>query len=278
MGLGKRIGDAASKAKDKASNSLDKHVETKEMQKELRAEAKELEEARSDQFHPTKTIGEVSIDDRNELFRVKHATAQMQKAHGKLAKTARVTTAILTVGTSEAIGAVGKAVTRPSDKTFLFDELIGYELLEDDSTVTSGGIGTAIAGGVLFGGVGAIVGGMTGSKTAKKKIENLVLRIDTNDMQFPCIMITYINKPTKTNSNDYRKAMSQAQETMSALNLILKRREAAQQEAAANVEIAAAQRAAETNDLDQLLKLKQLLDCGVLTQEEFDQKKAQILG
>ena len=105
-----------------------------------------------------------------------------------------------------------------------------------------------------------------------------MLRIDTNDMQFPCIMVTYINKSTKTSSNDYRKAMSQAQETMSALNLILKRREAAEQEVAANAEAAAAQRAADTNDLDQLLKLKQLLDCGVLTQEEFDAKKAQILG
>ena len=32
------------------------------------------------------------------------------------------------------------------------------------------------------------------------------------------------------------------------------------------------------SDADELLKLKNLLDAGVLTQEEFDKKKAQILG
>lgn len=33
-----------------------------------------------------------------------------------------------------------------------------------------------------------------------------------------------------------------------------------------------------SNDYDQLIKLKQLLDAGILTQEEFDAKKKQILG
>ena len=33
-----------------------------------------------------------------------------------------------------------------------------------------------------------------------------------------------------------------------------------------------------TNTADELLKLKQLLDVGVLTQQEFDQQKAKLLG
>ncbi len=40
----------------------------------------------------------------------------------------------------------------------------------------------------------------------------------------------------------------------------------------------AASLSAPSNDMDQLFKLKELLDAGILTQEEFDAKKQQILG
>ncbi len=47
---------------------------------------------------------------------------------------------------------------------FEFSNLLNFELLEDGETITKGGLGRAVAGGLLFGGVGAIVGGVTGGK------------------------------------------------------------------------------------------------------------------
>ena len=51
-----------------------------------------------------------------------------------------------------------------------YADLLNYDLLEEDSLVTSGGIGQALIGGALFDGVGAIAGGITGKRTQKKKI------------------------------------------------------------------------------------------------------------
>lgn len=50
---------------------------------------------------------------------------------------------------------------------FRYQNLLDYELIEDGETITKGGLGRAVAGGVLFGGVGAIVGGVTGLKRLK---------------------------------------------------------------------------------------------------------------
>lgn len=40
-----------------------------------------------------------------------------------------------------------------------FSDLLNYDLLEDESLVTSGGVGQALIGGALFGGAGAIAAG-----------------------------------------------------------------------------------------------------------------------
>ncbi|MBQ8505282.1 MAG: SHOCT domain-containing protein, partial [Clostridia bacterium] len=42
--------------------------------------------------------------------------------------------------------------------------------------------------------------------------------------------------------------------------------------------VVTAQPASQNNDLEQISKLKKLLDMGAITQEEFDYKKAKILG
>ena len=53
---------------------------------------------------------------------------------------------------------------------FKFDELVDYNLIENGQTVVQGGVSLkrAAAGGILLGGAGMIIGGLTG----KKKIED----------------------------------------------------------------------------------------------------------
>ena len=60
---------------------------------------------------------------------------------------------------------------------FEFSNLLNFELLEDGETITKGGLGRAIAGGLLFGGVGAIVGGVTGGKKSKGVCNSMRLKI-----------------------------------------------------------------------------------------------------
>ncbi len=275
MGFRDLMNSAVDAAKDKATSVYEDKKAEVQQSIELAGQKKELAQSRKDQFHPVKTLGELSIDDANRLFKVKNATGEIKKKSGLLSKTVRATTAVMTVGASEAV----IAATKPSDKIFSFDELEGYELLEDDSAVTSGGKAAAVAGGVMMGGLGAIAGAVARTRRQKKRVENLVLRIDTNDMEYPCVMITYINKGAKVDSNAYRKAQSQAQQTMSALNLILKQRErAAQAVQDAPVQQVVLNQAPVPNEMEQLKQLKELLDAGILTEEEFQAKKSQILG
>ena len=51
---------------------------------------------------------------------------------------------------------------------FSFKDVESFELMQDDESIVTGGLGSAIAGGILFGEVGAIVGGIVGNKKIKK--------------------------------------------------------------------------------------------------------------
>lgn len=177
--------------------------------------------------------------------------------------------------------AVVKSSTKASDKIFSFDELVGYELLEDDSVVSAGTTATvASARSSLFGtrAYGASASAQVGMQ--KKVVEHLVLRIDTNDVEYPCVMITYISRPTVVSSNNYKFAFSQAQQTMSVLGAILRQREqeAPQAESATPVQQIVVNQTSAPNDMELLKQLKELLDAGIVTEEEFQAKKAQILG
>ena len=53
---------------------------------------------------------------------------------------------------------VWKHIFAPCFKKILYSDIVGVELLENEVVVKKGGVGRAIVGGLLFGGVGAIVG------------------------------------------------------------------------------------------------------------------------
>lgn len=92
-----------------------------------------------------------------------------------------------------------------------FDNIIGCEVYTD-SEVT-GGVGRAIVGGVVSGGVGAIVG----AATAKKHITLYQICIYTNDLTSPMIAIPLIQKKTPTKSWDYHFAVPFAQQVCASI-------------------------------------------------------------
>lgn len=151
-------------------------------------------------------------------------------------------------------------------KIYTFDDIVEYELLEDGDTVTKGGLGRAIVGGALVGGVGAVVGGVTGKKKTKSVINNLRIKITVNDTSNPSIYINLINTPTKANSFLYKMAYESAQEILSMFSIITQNNENQQEKITNTASVA-----------DELIKLKSLLDDGILTEEEFIAEKNKIL-
>lgn len=259
--------DLAQQANDKVQNS----IESKKIQHENKQLARQENKERKHVFIATKEMEDISIDSNNELFKVKHASANIKKKTGFMGKAGKATAALMTAGTSIAI----EQALKPSDKIFRFNELRSFELLQNDAKVVGGGVGMALVGGAFFGSAGAIAGAMTGGKKTKGVVENLALKINLTDMDFPCVIITYINKRTKVSSNQYRKAISNAQETISCLELIIDRTASQSDEAIAEEQQKAAQQTGDTADA--VIKLKQLLDMGVISQEEFNTKKAELL-
>lgn len=109
-------------------------------------------------------------------------------------------------------------------KIFKFEDIVNYELLVDESSVASGGVGRAIAGGILFGGAGAIVGGVTGKKRSKNVINSMKIKITVDNLQCPVVYIKFFsNSPTKTDSIMYRSFEKNAQECLSILDLLVNR-------------------------------------------------------
>ena len=79
--------------------------------------------------------------------------------------------------------------------------------------------------------------------------------------------INLINVKTKTNSIGYERAYAEAQEILSILAIILKDIEKKREEINNN-----------NSNADEILKYKNLLDLGAITEEEFNTKKKELLN
>ena len=137
---------------------------------------------------------------------------------------------------------------------YSFDEVAGYESdVPDDLTVTEtkGGIGRAVIGAAVAGPVGAIVGAATAKTETRKgrSKENVSIRFT--------LPIGESNLPTTV----YPGGMT----------AFLKSCKVSQEKPRATGQVT-------PSAADELLKFKQLLDMGAITEAEYNAKKAQLLG
>ena len=153
---------------------------------------------------------------------------------------------------------------------FDYSQLLSFELLENDYTVTSGGLGRAVAGGILFGGVGAIVGASTGGKVSSGVCESMKLRVTLRNSHIDDVYIRFIDRSTSTLSSSYKNAQRYAQSCISAFEIICDYNNKNQNDNNKSIKT--------NSDADEILKFKKLLDAGVITRAEFDAKKKQILN
>lgn len=162
---------------------------------------------------------------------------------------------------------VAKQTRLKNPVIFRFDELCKFELLQDGDSVCGGGLGLSLVGGALFGGAGAVAGAVVGSKKTKKILNSLDIVITTNRPFRTGLRIDLLPFGScKSNSTTYKMCMNEATDAMQFLNAIC---EACKKSASA---------VAPTQDVaDILLKYKSLLDSGVLTEEEFNKKKQELL-
>lgn len=137
---------------------------------------------------------------------------------------------------------------------YSFDEVAGYESdASDDLTVTEtkGGIGRAVIGAAVAGPVGAIVGAATAKTETRKAYskENISIRF--------VLPLGENNLPTTVypgGTTDFLRNCKAGSERPQAAT------------------------PAASSTADELLKFKQLLDMGAITEAEYNAKKSQLLG
>lgn len=214
--------------------------------------------------------GDVEYDSKKRTFKIKNANSRTRTGIGDSKGMA-----ILTFGASKIASDVTNAVTTGTKGPFPYEALIDYQIVQDNGAETKGGasVGRAIGGGLLFGTAGAIIGGVTGKKQQNEVINQLEIQVTINhDGDLKTYNIEYIESPTK--AKNCKTQIHRANETLAALSYI--KSEGAQTARPNSDPIEQAPQ--KPDKYEELKKLKELMDDGIITEDEFEAKKKQILG
>ena len=147
-----------------------------------------------------------------------------------------------------------------------FKDIIKVELDENGNKyVSQNGVLRAVVGSAVFGGVGAIVGATTATKS--HTINSLNVIVYTSRISDPVITIPLIISPVSDSSALYSRNKADAIKLMGMLNAI-----------AVQNEPAKAENVSAISNADELAKYKRLLDEGAISEEEYKEVKSKILN
>lgn len=150
--------------------------------------------------------------------------------------------------------------------------IVAVSLSENNNLIveSSGGTGGAIVGGLLFGATGAIIGSTGKNTSSKTVVDSLCIKIITSDLYNPSVIINFLDSPVNRSTPQYQYLADSAERIYATLQSYL---------ATKPVE---SEISTEPNSMsdscDQIRHLKSLSDDGIITQEEFESKKKQLLG
>lgn len=153
-----------------------------------------------------------------------------------------------------------------------FSDIIECQIIEDSNTVMKGGVGRAVVGGALAGGVGAIVGANT--RASKNVINILQIRIITKKISNSLYTIDLIKTEIEKNSMEYRNAMNFANNVYAILTSIITNND----KVSNNLGGKKTMEQNNNNFIEQLERLSKLRNDGMITEREFEESKQKILN
>lgn len=173
-----------------------------------------------------------------------------------------------------------------------YKDIIEVEIIEDGNTIskksTSRTIGGAILGGILAGGAGSIVGGLSGSSKQKRKVSSLCLKILIRDTKNPTLIIRCFDSKKMTTGNIesletegnaeshiYKSAKQQAEKIKDILSVIIDKTDRMGE--AGSLPTGHFEHI-NTSIADEILKLNELRIKGIITDDEFASQKVKVLN
>lgn len=167
-----------------------------------------------------------------------------------------------------------------------YSQILDVEVVEDNNTLFQKSsvrtIGGAIVGGVIAGGAGAIVGGLSGKTKQSKTVSKVQVKIKLRDINDPSIIIDCYDcttmeadkKPVNPSSTFgamlYEAGANDAQNIADTLSVIIDENS---RPYSSTPTVQQSHRVA-----DELVKLAELREKGFLTEEEFNSQKRALLN
>lgn len=151
-----------------------------------------------------------------------------------------------------------------------FDDILMVEIVVDNASVTrtsrKSQLGGALLGGAIAGGVGAIIGGTSGSQVTTDKMNQIELLITVNDVNKPHRTMTFYREGLGEHMAQHY--MKICKEWYSILTHIIKEDD---KKIESNTDT-------HNNMVQKLKELQELKVEGILTDEEFNTQKNKILN
>lgn len=153
-----------------------------------------------------------------------------------------------------------------------YSDIISSEIIENGETITktsrTSQVGGAIVGGVLLGGIGAVVGGLSGKTSSREKIKQIALRIIVNDISSPSHNIVFLNVETMKGGSIYNGAIDKARHWHGVIESVIRQADLSNQ----------ANHTAPASVADELVKLANLLEKSIISQSEFESQKQKLFS
>lgn len=176
-----------------------------------------------------------------------------------------------------------------STEIYDYNDILESEIIEDGKTITSTSrssqLGGAIIGGVLAGGAGAVIGGLSGKKTSEQEFNRIDLKVIVNNTKDPVKLFNFLLSdevdingkliPIKKDSIKYKNAIDSISHWHSLLSILIKQSDLNDSK---KIEEKMANNNINISIADEIKKLAELRNSGILTEEEFQQQKIKILN
>jgi hypothetical protein len=169
------------------------------------------------------------------------------------------------------------------DKVYSYHDILKSEILTDGVSVTSTNrgsqLGGALLGGLLAGGVGALIGGLSGSTTSQEKVKKVELNIIVNDTVNPIHKIVFLESYFSgyaKDSQEYKDGYNTAYHCHQLIGVLI--RQADEEDKRKEISTSSSNSQGNVSVADELRKLVQLKDEGIISGDEFEAQKKKLIG